>query len=96
MLYYDRINISKGIDLAKSNSSKECMISHYWFLNHGIKFQNYGCNGCHDLTMFNVNRSDIAIITVRNVGYRCIFHNISKSEAINLLENSLLEDRGYL
>ena len=27
MLYYDRIDISDRIDLAKSNNSKECMIS---------------------------------------------------------------------
>ena len=26
MLCYDRIDITKGIDLAKSNNSKECMI----------------------------------------------------------------------
>ena len=26
MLYYDRIGLSEGIDLAKSNKSKECMI----------------------------------------------------------------------
>ena len=29
MLYCDRIDITEGIDLAKSNSSKECMICHY-------------------------------------------------------------------
>ena len=64
--------------------------------NNGFKFQNYVCNGCHDLTMLSVNISDIAIITVKNVDYRCIIHNISKSEAINLLKNSVLEDRGYI
>ena len=32
MLYYDRIDISEGTDLAKSNRSKEFMICHYWFL----------------------------------------------------------------
>ena len=32
MLYYDRINISEGIDLAKSNNRKKCMSFHYWFL----------------------------------------------------------------
>ena len=42
------------------------------------------------------NVSDFAIITVKNVGYRCITHNISKSKAINLLENYVLEDRGNL
>ena len=93
MLYYDRIIISEGSDLAKSNSSKECMICHYWLFNHGFKFQDYVCNGCHDLTMLSVNISDIAIITIKNVDYRCIIQNISKSEAINLLKSSVL---GYI
>ena len=38
MLYYDRIDIRKGIGNAKNNNSKECMICHYWFFNHGFKF----------------------------------------------------------
>ena len=96
MLYYDRIEISEGVDLAKSNNSKECMICHYWFFNHGFKFQDYVCNGCHDLSMLTVNISDVAIITVKNVDYCCIIHKISKSEAIDLLKNSVHEDRGYL
>ena len=82
MLYYDRIDRSKGIDHAKSNKSREFMICHYWFFNYGFKFQDHVCNGCHDLSMFCINISDIAII--------------SKSEAIHLLENSILEDRRYL
>ena len=87
MLYYDRIDISEGIDPTKSNKSRECMICHYWFSNHGIKFQDYVCNGCYDFTMLSVNISDITIIiiiTVKNVDYRIIY-NISKSEANNLL-----------
>ena len=96
MLYYERVNISEGIDSNKSNRSKECMIGHYWFFNHGFKFQGLICNGCHDLRILSLNIRDIAIITVRNVDYRCIIYNISKSESINLLENSLLEDRGYI
>ena len=67
MLYHDRIDIyiyiNEGIDLAKSNKSKKCMICHYWFSNHEFKFQDYVCNGCHDLAMLSVNISDIAIIT---------------------------------
>ena len=82
MLYYDRIDISEEIDLAKSNNSKECMICHCWFFNQGFEFQDYVCNGYHDLTMLSVNMSDIAVITVENVDYHCIIHNISKSEAI--------------
>ena len=37
MLNYGGIDIRKGTDLAKSNCSKECMICHYCFLNHGFK-----------------------------------------------------------
>ena len=29
MLYYDRINVSKGIDLNKASASKECISCHY-------------------------------------------------------------------
>ena len=43
-----------------------------------------------------LNISDIAIIIVKNVDYRCIMYNISKSEAINLLESYVLEDRVYV
>ena len=36
--------------------------------------------------MFYLNISDIAIIAVRGVDYRCIIHDISKLEAINSLQ----------
>ena len=96
MLYYDRIDISKGIDLAKSNNNKKCMICHYWFFNHGFKFQDSVWNGCHDLTMLCLNISDVTITTVKNVDYGCIIHNISESEAINLLKSAALKNRGYI
>ena len=70
------------------------MICHYWFFNHGFKFQDYVCNGCHDLTMVCLNLSDITIITVKNIDYRYIIHDISKSEVINLLEIAVLENVG--
>ena len=72
------------------------MIFHYWFFNNGFEFQDSVCNGCHDLIMISVNISDIVVIPIKNVDYRCIMHKISKSEAISLLENSVLEDRGYI
>ena len=69
MLHYDRIDISEGINLAKTNNSKKCMICHYWFFNSGFKFQHSICNGCHDLTMISVNINDIATIIVQNLDY---------------------------
>ena len=65
MLYYDRIGLSEGIDVAKSNNSKECMVFHYWFFNHGFKFQYFVCNGSHDFTKLYINLNDIAIIIVK-------------------------------
>ena len=46
--------------------------------------------------MIVVNISDIAIITVKNVDHRCIIHSTSNSEAINLLENSVVENCEYI
>ena len=40
VLYYDRVDLSKGIDPAKSNISEGCIVYPYWFLNHGFKFEN--------------------------------------------------------
>ena len=72
------------------------MICHYWFFNHGFKLQDSVRNGCHVFTMLSVNISDITIITIKNVDYRCIINNSSKSEAISLLENPVLEGFGYI
>ena len=68
------------------------MVYHSWFVNPGFKFQDYICNGCHDLTVLCVNISDITVITVKNADYCCIFYDINKSEPINLLNNSVLDD----
>ena len=65
MLYYDRIDVSEGIDVNKTSKSKESDICHFWhFLNKGFKFQPNVCNRCHDLLIMSMNLSNIAIITV--------------------------------
>ena len=69
------------------------MICHYWFLNHGFEFQDSVCNDCHDLIMLRANASNK---TVKNLDYRCITQNISKSKAINLLKYFILEYRAYI
>ena len=62
---------------------------------HGFEFKNYVCNGCHDLTTLCLNISDITIITVKNVDYRCIIHN-SISEVISLLKGTVLKNGTYI
>ena len=83
-MHYNRIHLSKWIDVAKSNDSKACIICHYWLFNHELKFQDSGCNSCNHLTKFCLNLTDN--ITVKNGDYYCIIHNISKSDAIHLLQ----------
>ena len=88
MLYFERIDVSEGIDVNKISESKECDSCHYWyFLNKGSKFQPNACNRCHDLLMMSMNLSDIAILNIKGADYRCITSEINKSEAINLMQN---------
>ena len=63
---------------------------------NGFKIQNSVSNGCDDLTMLCHNITNFAIITVKDVDYCCIIHDINKSEANNLLENSVLDDRWHI
>ena len=66
MLYYDRIDVSKGIDVNRTSNSKECNICYYWyFLNKSFKFQPNAYNRCHDLVMMSSNLSDIAILNIK-------------------------------
>ena len=97
MLEYERIDISEGIDLNKSDRSKECDICHYWyFLDKNFNYEPYLCNGCHDLMQKAMNFNDVAIFSIKGSDYRIHFWYMSKSDAINLLNNSWLDNKGVL
>ena len=47
MLQYERIDISEGIDIHKTNASKEYMLCHYWYFKDvRFKFKPHVCNKC--------------------------------------------------
>ena len=98
MLYFDRIDVSKGIDVNKTSASKECDNCYYcYFLNYSFKFQPNVCNRCHDLLIISMDLSDIAFFNIKGSDYLCIISLVSKSEAINLMQNAdLTEKRGAL
>ena len=97
MLQYERINVSEGIDIDKSNKSKETMLCHYWYFKDiGFKFQPYACNRCHDLSMMIYDLDDFMVLNIRGVNYKCFVCNMSKNTAIKLLNNSQLDDKGSL
>ena len=98
MLEYERIDISEGIDVNKTNLSKESDICHYWYFeNIGFKFEPYICNGCHDLMQKAMSFNNIAIVSIRGSSYRIHFWYMNKDDAVNIMNVSiLLEKRGVL
>ena len=89
--------ISEGIDLNKSNKSKECDICHYWyFLDKNFNYEPYLCNGCHDLIQKAKNFNDVAIVSIKRRDYGIQFWYINKSDANNLLNNSVLDNKRVL
>ena len=74
MLEYDIIDISEGIDINKTNTSKECNICHYWyFLDKNLKHEPHLCNGCHDLMQKAMNFNDASIVSIKDMIIEFIF-----------------------
>ena len=98
MLEYDRIDISEGIDVNKTNLSKWCDICHYrYFEDIGFKYEPYLCNGCHDLIQKAMNFNNIAVAYVKGSAYRINIWYMSKDDAINIMNGSnLVYKRGVL
>ena len=68
MLEYDRLDILEGIDVNKTNASKECDICHYWyFKDTGFKYETYLCNGCHDLVQKAMSFNDVALFMLKEM-----------------------------
>ena len=94
VLYYDRIDVPEGIDVNKTNRSKECMICHCWFfLDRDYKHEPEVCSSCHDVLMMAYELENIAILSMKAVDYGCIIWNTSRSDAVNKLNNSRLDDK---
>ena len=52
MLYYNRTDVFKSIDINKTSGWKECIIYHFlYFLDKGFKFKPFVSNGCHNVLM---------------------------------------------
>ena len=97
MLLYEIIDVSEGLDPNKSNKSKECMICHYWYFKDiGYKYKPHICNGYHDLSMIVYNLNNFMILNIKDVDYICYVFNMSKKDAIKLLNDSLLDNKGVL
>ena len=93
ILDYDRVDVSEEIDVNKTNASKECDISHYWYFKDiGFKYEPYLCNGCHNLMQKAINFNNVAIVSVKGSDNRIHFWYMSKDDAINVTKNSNLNE----
>ena len=98
MLHYDRIEVLEGIDVNKTNASKECNICHYWyFLSYSFKFlpkfQPNFISRCHDLLMMSINLSNIAISNFKGSDCRFFISLISKNKTVTLIQNAALTEK---
>ena len=73
------------------------MICHYWYFKDiDYKYEQYGCNGCHDLSMMVYDLDDFMILNITDVDYRCFVFSMSKNDAVKLLNGSLLDNKVIL
>ena len=94
MLEYNRTDISEGIDVNKTNGSKQCDICHYWyFKKNSFTYEPYLCNGCHDLMQKAMSFNDVAIVYVKGNTCRIHFWYMSKDNAISIINNSNFVDK---
>ena len=94
MLEYYRVDISEGIDINKTNASKECDICHYWYFKDiGFGYEPYLYNGCHGLMQKVVNFNNAAIVSVKESDYRIHVWSMSKDNTTSIMNNSDLSDK---
>ena len=99
MLEYDRIDLSEGINTTKNIlTSKKCYLCDYWyFIDKNFNYQEYMCNGCHDMSIKAISMHNLFIRYTNGSAYRINFVFMSKNDALNLIKNAIIIDkRGIL
>ena len=67
---------------------------HSAFKDVGYKCEPHVCNGCHDILMIAYELKNTGIVNVKGVDYRCVLWNITRTDTINMLGNSKLDNKG--
>ena len=81
---YDRIDILEGIDVDKTNKSKECMLCHYWyFLNKSFSYGPYICDGCYNILQKSKDFKNVAIVHIKKNACRIYFQYINIKQKKN-------------
>ena len=72
------------------------MFHYRYFKEIGYKYEPHACNQCHDLSMVVYDLNDFMILNIKSIDYRCYMFNMSKSDAINSLNNYVLDNKRVL
>ena len=58
-------DVPDGVDVSKTNASRECDICHYWYFKDiAFKYEPHLCNSCHGLMQKAMNFNDFAIVSI--------------------------------
>ena len=87
MLKYYKIDVSDGIDVEKTNESRECKFCHYWyFLKRIFSYGPFTCDGCYDMVQRSTDFTYIAIIHIKKKSaYRIYFQHMNKHKAKKIM-----------
>ena len=91
-----RFSYEKIVGYNKNKEGVKCMVCNSYYFKDKFDYQPYVCNDCHEFSMTVMDLSDFFILTIKNVDYWVYISNIDKKEAVNILKNSLLGDKGVL
>ena len=83
---YININISEGVDLNKTNASKECKVCYHWFFKDiGFESEEHACNGSHYVLTTGYSLENKFNLNAKGGTYRCILMRTSIIEALKRL-----------
>ena len=89
MVQFDRIKDSEGIDLNKTDKSKECKIYHYNYFDNGFKHDSKICNRCElEIKSFG----NFAIIHVNDLNYRFFIFDMTEEDVIEFINDFKPDD----
>ena len=82
MLLWKRVGVSEGIDIDKTDASKECMFCHQYFKDNNFTIELNVCDNCHDVLMTAYELEDIEVLNEESLDYKCILWGITKYKAV--------------
>ena len=87
---YEKITNDEWIDHSRNiSTSRFCHVCKFWFfVDRNINYEDYACNGCHNLLMIAYSLDNIFILRVNDVSFRYVLLGISRNEALKRLNNA--------